>query len=73
MFPHVMAEVEYLVSVSVGFCDVEVAVNQRYQKRIKNVIQKLVEDFVTFSVVCFARFLALDDPRGLKPLYVIHL
>lgn len=49
-----MAEVKDLITVGIGFCDVEVASDQGYQKRIEDVIQEFVKYLETFVGVSLA-------------------
>ena len=50
--PCIMTEEKQAISVSTGLGNVEVAADQGYQKRIKQIIHKLVEDFESLRRVC---------------------
>lgn len=71
-FPGVVAEEENPVSIDVGLSDVEVAADQGYQDRIKDVVEKLVQNFASLAEISQATF-AVFRPVRLWPLNLCDL
>jgi hypothetical protein len=70
--PDIVAEKKETVPVNAGLGDVEVAANQGYHERIKQIVQKLVENLGPLPRIGL-RALLVAQPGRREPLYVVNL